>query len=100
MAQMIPFVAPDADTEGVAPGNPNVPADCDVCTVLNSPVVVLNAKDFKGPPTPAMYRALLKNAAVENIPLPSGNFCTAFESAGLKFAPYPPMLSRSSKKKL
>src|SRR5580692_698864 len=100
MAQTIPFVVPDADTDGVAPGNPNDPGDCDVCDGLNCPVVVLNANDFNRPPAPAMYSALLKNAAVEKIPLPSANFCTAFESAGLKFAPYPPKLSRFSKKKL
>src|SRR5271168_997148 len=83
----MPLAVPCAETEGVAPGNPNVPADCDVCEILNWPVDVLNANDFKWPPAPAMYSALLKNAAVEKMPFPEENFCTTFESAGLKFAP-------------
>src|ERR1700690_2119246 len=96
MAQTIALLVPVAETEGVAPENPYEEADCEVCDVPNCPIVVLNANTFNRPPAPATYSPLLKNAAVEKIPFPTENFCTTFESFGVKFAPYPPRLSRFS----
>src|SRR3974390_2629245 len=97
VAQTIPLVAPDAEIDGEAPGQPNAWPLGLAAMVLNSAVVVLKLKSCRPELAAPMYSELFQNPAVDQIPsLPTPNDCWTFELTGLNFPPYFPNQSCAS----
>ena len=94
-AHTMPLAAPLEDSEGVAPGKPNVAAVCDDGAPLNCPVVGLKAYCLSAP-TGATYRLFCQNAGVAKMPLPVLTVCSTLFVVPLNL----PRLSRFSRKRL